>query len=409
MPDTLIGRVPEEWMETTLAELCSSGGGDIQTGPFGSQLHSSDYVSSGIPSVMQQNIGDKVILEGGIARITPEDAARLSRYLLAPGDIVYSRRGDVERRAWVRPKQAGWLCGTGCLRVRLGSSANSRFMSYYLGHQEVRAWIVRHAIGATMPNLNTGILGAVPVVIPPLPDQVAITKVLGALDDKISVDGRITGTYEDLLRARFEELRIDVDPVPSSAIRASEIVDFNPTLKAPRSSDTVYVDMAAVPTDRATVLDWSRREPKSGTRFANGDTVMARITPCLENGKTAFIDFMEDGEVGIGSTEFIAMRARSGIPVHLPYFLARSPRFRTHAVRNMLGSFGRQRVSAAQLVDFPLARPDSEELSEFGEAARIAFDHIRSLTRESKALTRLRDTLLPKLISGEIHVRDAEK
>src|SRR5262249_23606567 len=159
---------------TTLGELCRSGGGDIQTGPFGSQLHASDYVSSGIPSVMPQNIGDNVIIEDGIARITPADAMRLSRYLLREGDIVYSRRGDVERRALVRPSQEGWLCGTGCLRVRPGTAADSRFLSYYLGHADVREWIVRHAIGATMLNLNTAILSIVPVTLPPRSVQMAI-------------------------------------------------------------------------------------------------------------------------------------------------------------------------------------------------------------------------------------------
>jgi type I restriction enzyme, S subunit len=409
MPETLIGPVRDEWSTTTLGELCASGGGDIQTGPFGSQLHASDYVPVGIPSVMPQNIGDNVIIEDGIARIMQEDADRLSRYLLKTGDIIYSRRGDVERRAWIRTEQSGWLCGTGCLRVRLGESADSRFMSYYLGHPDVRAWIVQHAIGATMPNLNTGILSSVPVVIPQRPEQVAIAALLGALDDKIAVNDRIAGTYEELLRTRFDDLQIDVDPEPSSDMAISTIVEFNPALPVPRGDDAVYLDMAAVPTSGPTVSEWSRREPKSGTRFANGDTVMARITPCLENGKTAFIDFMEDGEVGVGSTEFIVMRARAGTPVHLPYFLARSPRFRANAIRNMVGSSGRQRVGAAQLVEFPLARPDRDKLSAFGDAACVAFDHIRSLSRESRTLKELRDTLLPKLMSGEIRVRDAER
>ncbi|MGW9075086.1 restriction endonuclease subunit S [Streptomyces kronopolitis] len=155
-----------EWTRTTLGELCAMGGGSIQTGPFGSQLHASDYVEVGIPSVMPQNIGDNVIAEDGIARITDTDAGRLSKYLLAKGDIVYSRRGDVKRRALVRSQESGWLCGTGCLRVRAGISVEPLFLSHYLGEPEVQNWIHRHAVGATMPNLNTSILGAVPVVLP---------------------------------------------------------------------------------------------------------------------------------------------------------------------------------------------------------------------------------------------------
>ncbi len=108
--EELLGPAPYGWKYTTLGTACQLGGGDIQTGPFGSQLHAADYVPVGIPSIMPQNIGDNRIVEDGIARITPEDAKRLSRYLVRAGDIVYSRRGDVERRALVRDHEDGWLC-----------------------------------------------------------------------------------------------------------------------------------------------------------------------------------------------------------------------------------------------------------------------------------------------------------
>ncbi|MFE7617715.1 hypothetical protein [Streptomyces sp. NPDC057496] len=170
------------WLRTTLGVLCASGGGSIQTGPFGSQLHASDYVDSGIPSVMPQNIGDNIIVEDGIARITTEDASRLSKYRLTEGDIVYSRRGDVKRRALVREYEAGWLCGTGCLRVRVGTAAESLFMSHYLGEPEIQEWIVQHAIGATMPNLNTSILGEVPVLLPPRDEMGRVNDRLIGLD-----------------------------------------------------------------------------------------------------------------------------------------------------------------------------------------------------------------------------------
>src|SRR5712691_4862736 len=118
--EALVGALPAGWEYTTLGDACARGGGDIQTGPFGSQLHSSDYVQDGIPSIMPQNIGDNRIVENGIARITIADAERLQRYRVRPGDIVYSRRGHVERRALIRKRENGWLCGTGCLRVRFG-------------------------------------------------------------------------------------------------------------------------------------------------------------------------------------------------------------------------------------------------------------------------------------------------
>ena len=151
--------LPDDWGSTTLGELCDSGGGDIQTGPFGSQLHSADYVLVGVPSIMPTNILVEGVQAEGIARITPQDAERLRKYLVRPGDIVYSRRGDVEKCALITAKEDGWLCGTGCLRVRTGkASINSDFLHAYLSSPPVRAWVVRHSVGATMPNLNTGIL-----------------------------------------------------------------------------------------------------------------------------------------------------------------------------------------------------------------------------------------------------------
>jgi len=210
--------IPNHWEPTTLGEACKRGGGDIQTGPFGSQLHAADYVPIGIPSIMPQNIGDNRISEIGIARITDEDAQRLSRYLVQPGDIVYSRRGDVERRALIREREAGWLCGTGCLRVRFGDGVvHPPYAAYYLGHPIVREWIVRHAQGATMLNLNTSILSSLPFVLPSMDEQRIIAKILGALDDKIELNRNMNETLEAMARAIFQSWFVDFDPVRAKA------------------------------------------------------------------------------------------------------------------------------------------------------------------------------------------------
>ena len=182
--------VPDAPVTTTLGSVCRDGGGSIQTGPFGSQLHASDYVAEGVPVVMPTNIGVRRINADGIARVDESTAERLSRYGLQVGDIVYSRRGDVEKCALVRGAEEGWLCGTGCLRVRLGSQAtvSPEFAAYYLSHPVVRDWVVRHAVGATMPNLNTKILSDLPVAAPSRDEQARVVSILGALDAKIDHD-----------------------------------------------------------------------------------------------------------------------------------------------------------------------------------------------------------------------------
>ena len=212
--DLINGEIPDHWEFTTLGEICQRGGGNIQTGPFGSQLHASDYVPVGVPSIMPTNIGENRIVEDGIVRITEEDANRLGQHRLRAGDIIYSRRGDVEKRALIREREEGWFCGTGCLKVRLGSGVvDPLFASLFLGHPAIREWIVRHAVGATMPNLNTTIMSAVPFALPPLAEQKAIAAVLGALDDKIELNRRMNATLEAMARALFQSWFVDFDPV----------------------------------------------------------------------------------------------------------------------------------------------------------------------------------------------------
>ena len=139
----------------------------------------------------------------------------------------------------------------------------------------------------------------------------------------------------------------------------------------------------------------------------NGDTLVARITPCLENGKTAFVDFLDRGQVGWGSTEYIVLRPHPWLPPEYGYYLARSAHFRSYAIKNMVGSSGRQRVPADSITKFSLVFPLSDIAARFGTAARPIMHRIRSNMDETRILARLRDTLLPKLISGEIQTESA--
>lgn len=165
--DSELGEIPEGWTYSTLAAEAKRCGGVIQTGPFGSQLHAADYVPEGVPVVMPQDISNRRVSVARVARVTAETASRLARHVLEPGDVVYSRRGDVERHALISDREHGWLCGTGCLLVRLGESWPSQaYLSEALDLPTTRRWLVQHAVGATMPNLNTAILGAVPLLLP---------------------------------------------------------------------------------------------------------------------------------------------------------------------------------------------------------------------------------------------------
>lgn len=159
---------PEAQMrDSTLGAEVARCGGFIQTGPFGSQLHASDYVTDGVPVVMPQDMQGRRVSGERIARVPASKAGALARHRLLDGDVVYSRRGDVERHALISVREEGWLCGTGCLLVRPGPGWPSQaYLSDWLDLPIVREWLKQHAVGATMPNLNTGILASLPIRVP---------------------------------------------------------------------------------------------------------------------------------------------------------------------------------------------------------------------------------------------------
>ena len=187
------------------------------------------------------------------------------------------------------------------------------------------------------------------------------------------------------------------------------IMEVNPNRKLNKGEVAPYLDMANMPTRGHSPNEVVDRVLGSGMRFVNGDTLLARITPCLENGKTAFVDFLNDEQIGWGSTEFIVLHPREPFPEEFAYCLARSPDFRKFAIQSMTGSSGRQRVPAQALAHFSLAAPPGPVARAFGKLVKPLFARSSEAARESRTLAALRDTLLPKLISGDLRLKDAER
>ena len=152
-----------------------------------------------------------------------------------------------------------------------------------------------------------------------------------------------------------------------TTIRAADFIEFNPRLSIKKNAIATKVAMDKLQPFTKRIPATELAEFAGGSKFCNGDTIMARITPCLENGKTAFVDILQDGEVGFGSTEFIVMRARDGISdPQFIYYLATSPAFRNVAIKSMVGSSGRQRVQQGVLDDLELVVPPLEEQQKIG-------------------------------------------
>lgn len=230
---------------------------------------------------------------------------------------------------------------------------------------------------------------------------------LGALDDKIAANTRLAATAESLLRAEIDARWLKK---PERDTSLSDYVAFNPPTKIPSiGGEPAYVDMKKLPEVGWSITGLDHRPAKGGARFKNGDTLIARITPCLENRKTGFVDTLDGDEVAIGSTEFIVMRPVDGIAAPIVFLLATESRFREHAIQHMVGTSGRQRVSANDLATFEMPSPDPAWLGEFGRFATSVFDAVRVAQEENRTLAATRDALLPKLMSGALRVRGAEK
>lgn len=395
----------DDWQDAYLGDYA-----DIQTGPFGSQLHAADYVAVGIPSIMPTNIGARQnVIRENIACIKPEDAKRLEKYLVKTGDIVYSRRGDVEKSAFISGNENGWLCGTGCLRIRFTSNKiNPKFCSYYLSTEEIKGWVSGNAVGTTMPNLNSNILRKLPLRLPPLPEQRAIADILSSLDDKIDLLQRQNKTLEALAETLFRQWFMeDAKPEwPEGTL--GDLIEFNPYRKLSKGTLAPYVEMAELSNASFHPSGSYEREFSSGTKFINGDTLLARITPCLENGKGAFITFLQDDQVAWGSTEYIVMRPRSPLHPFFAYCLIRNREFRDYAEGCLAGSSGRQRVELDHLKLFEIKLPPPEIIHEFNTKAEVIVPKLKLNATQIQSLIKLRDNLLPKLMSGEIEVISLE-
>ena len=400
--DPVAGTAPASWRVATIGEICDEGGGVVQTGPFGSQLHASDYVPVGIPTVMPKDLrGDRVSTED-IARIRPEDVARLSKHKLRPGDIVYSRRGDVERRALVSDRETGWLCGTGCLNVRVGHEAvDPRFFFYFLGHPSIRSWVVRHAQGATMPNLNTSILRAVPLVLPPRPEQRRIAAVLGALDDKIELNRKMNTTLEEMAQAIFK----------------SWFIDFN--------GHTDLVDSELGPIPRG----WEARPIGDVLRLAYGKSLPKKKraggdVPVYGSGGVCGYhnEHLVEGP-GIvvgrkGSVGTVFWEDHCFFPIDTTFYVTTTEGTEwLHWAYYQLDAIDILRLSADSavpgvnrnaLLGQKAAIPQAGTVHRFHDVLQPLQAKQTANSRQSQTLAELRDTLLPKLISGELRVPEAE-
>ena len=303
------------------------------------------------------------------------------------------------------------------LYVRDFKGSDPRFVSYFLRTLNFAS----RSAAAAVPGINRNDLHRIPVRCPAPTDQRRIASILSAYDDLIENNTRRIAILEEMARRIYEEwfvrfrfpghervrmVESELGLVPEGwpVVPASTAIEINPTTKVPKDGLKPFLAMNCLSDGSMLIDSPGEREGNSGSKFRNGDTLFARITPCLENGKTGFVQFLpDDAATAFGSTEFIVLRSRTLTPEFV-YLLARSDPFRDNAIKSMSGASGRQRVREACFDTFLMANPDRVTLSRFEALVLPTFKLVQTLALKNANLRATRDLLLPKLISGELDV-----
>lgn len=362
-----------------------------------------DYSPTGTPVVMPTNIRDLRIDDADIARVSKEHVERLSRHQLRAGDIVYSRRGDVEKCALIGEKEEGWLCGTGCLLVRVGGpTVDARFLSYSLSQPTTRAWISARAVGATMPNLNTGILREIPVALPPIETQRGIAATLGVLDDKIESNRRAQNLILDTAQAVYAE-------ACSRGAELTALKDVGHWLSGgtPSTTDSNYWG-GTLPWISAASLKtlYIRRSDRNLTPM--GANAATNIVPA---GTVLFVvrgmSLKSEFRFGLTQREVaFGQDCKAIIPRICPAVLTIALRAATAAILELVdeAGHGTGRLATDLLEQLLIEIPTDPA---FSPVAQSLLARGASAAEENDRLIALRDTILPDLLSGRIRVPEA--
>lgn len=322
-----------------------------------------------------------------------------------PGDILFVNKGTPGRVCMV-PDPVDFCIAQDMIALRADDSKiYNKYLFAVLRSSEIQKQIYNTNVGDVIPHFKKQFMDQLLIPVPEKKIQEAVGDLYYSLSYKIEYNKKINDNLQQQAFALFEKL---LSGEHLEVCSLSEIAELNPKRSLTKNEMARCIDMAQLSTSGSFPNGWELKPYNGGMRFANGDTLLARITPCLENGKTAYIDFLDADEVAFGSTEYIVMCSQGQYPSEFFYCLARYPSFVDYAAKNMNGSSGRQRVSAETIGKYLLPRLTDDELVEFRDVVPALFSAMRLNSLENISLAELRDALLPKLMSGEIDVSDIQ-
>lgn len=364
-----------------------------------------DFSDSGLPVIKIAEI------KSGVTSQTRFTTAEYDpKYLLDRGDVLFCWSGQPETSIdtfrWAGPP--GWL-NQHIFKVLPDEDRVDRDFLFHLMRylKPTLVRIARNKQTTGLGHVTKGDLKQIQVAVPSMDIQRSIAAQLESIELKIESNLRLQSALESLAHAHFERLfSVEFQP---DGVAIEDLVSVNPRRQLRSGVVAKYVGMSSLVEFSAEVYDWQLKEYGSGQRFVNGDVLLARITPCLENGKTAVVDMLAPGEVAWGSTEYVVLEPRGDFSTAWIYCLVRSAVFREFAIRSMTGSSGRQRLQPGSLKQYKIAQPAKAKLDEFNGLSAPIFAKLTLIRDETLALRRLQASALPEFMAGRQWTVDLQR
>jgi len=421
-----------EWRETTLGKVA-----EVQTGPFGSQLKNEQYITGGTPVVTVEHIKDFLIDDFIYPSITDEDKNRLERYILKSGDIVFSRVGSVDLSAIVKNHQNGWLFSSRMLRVRVKEELDTNFLSYYLRQSSIRQYINNIAVGSTMPSINTAILKSLPIVYCSFQEQKKIADVLSCLDAKIENLRSQNQTLEKIAQTLFNHWFIDFEfpndsgepyRLSGGAMVDSELGDIPVGWYVGVSGEIINLQggfafksedfqkvgkhgVIKIKNISDSVIDINKTDfiPDSIAcntnrkfKISSGDILIA-----MTGAEVAKIGVIPKTEKSLFLNQRVGLFEEKikGGKLFIYYLFTRQEYQKLLSDRGS-GSSAQPNISASDIEAINIVIPVADVLGRFEKTINCLFEKRCENLLQIQTLTKTRDTLLPKLMSGQIRVAE---
>ena len=402
------------WEKVKLGDIANC----IQPGPFGSQLHSSDYADEGTPIIMPKDMIGGRISHQDLIRVPDEHLQRLKRHQVYGGDLMVARKGDVRKCVYITENENGWLTGSDCLKVSLDKGkCYPKYIYYQLRSPFIGRWLETISIGATMPSLNTGLLSGIEISLPTIDTQIRIAAVLSTYDDLIENNQKQIKLLEEAAQRLYKEWFVDlrfpghettpiVDGVPEGWVdrKFSDVVSIM-SGGTPKTDNKEYYD-GSIPfytpkdSDGAFfAFDTITHISQSGLEYCN-----SRLYPA------GTVIITARGTVGKTTILAVPMAMNQSCyalkcdELNSPYYLFFSLNKEVDALKTMANGGVFNTIIVKTFDSINLTVPTQEVLSVFDAVVSSIMEQIKTKMRQNTHLAEARDRLLPKLMSGEIEV-----